>query len=160
MSASGAISNVTLRQPATARGSVTYEGRFEILSLSGSFLFSEAGGERTGRLSVSLAGPDGNVIGGGVAGLLIAAAPVQVIVGCFSMGEVEQVQKPGHPEGQITPPSLGALPVSGAKSPPSFGSLSASSGGGGGPASPPPLNQHHHEPSTSSPPGVASFPWR
>lgn len=55
------------------------QGRFEILSLSGSFLLSESGGQRsrTGGLSVSLAGPDGRVLGG-VAGLLIAASPVQV----------------------------------------------------------------------------------
>jgi hypothetical protein len=31
---------------------------------------------------VSLAGPDGRLLGGGVAGLLIAASPVQVL--CFS----------------------------------------------------------------------------
>ncbi|PWZ40438.1 AT-hook motif nuclear-localized protein 10 [Zea mays] len=55
-------------------------GRFEILSLSGSFLLSENGGQRsrTGGLSVSLAGPDGRVLGGCVAGLLTAASPVQV----------------------------------------------------------------------------------
>ncbi|CAN6486335.1 unnamed protein product [Victoria cruziana] len=80
MSANGAISNVTLRQPATSGGTVTYEGRFEIISLSGSFLLSESGGtrSRTGGLSVSLAGPDGRVMGGGVAGLLMAATPIQV----------------------------------------------------------------------------------
>lgn len=33
---------------------------------------------RTGGLSVSLAGPDGRVIGGGIAGLLTAASPIQV----------------------------------------------------------------------------------
>ena len=56
------------------------QGRFEILSLSGSILLSENGGQRsrTGGLSVSLAGPDGHVLGGGVAGLLTAASPVQV----------------------------------------------------------------------------------
>lgn len=56
------------------------QGRFDILSLSGSFLLSEVGGQRsrTGGLSVSLAGPDGRVLGGCVAGLLTAASPVQV----------------------------------------------------------------------------------
>jgi hypothetical protein len=56
------------------------QGRFEILALSGSFLVTESGGNRsrTGGLSVSLAGPDGRVIGGGVAGMLMAASPVQV----------------------------------------------------------------------------------
>lgn len=33
---------------------------------------------RSGGMSVSLASPDGRVIGGSVAGLLIAASPVQV----------------------------------------------------------------------------------
>jgi hypothetical protein len=33
---------------------------------------------RTGGLSVSLASPDGRVVGGGVGGMLIAASPVQV----------------------------------------------------------------------------------
>ncbi|XP_031501953.1 AT-hook motif nuclear-localized protein 11-like [Nymphaea colorata] len=88
LSASGAVSTVTLRQPSTSGGTVTYEGRFEILCLSGSYLLSEDGGtrSRTGGLSVSLASPDGRVVGGGVAGLLIAASPVQVIVGSFTYG--------------------------------------------------------------------------
>lgn len=56
------------------------QGRFEILSLSGSFTVTETGGvrSRTGGLSVSLASPDGRVIGGGIAGLLLAASPIQV----------------------------------------------------------------------------------
>lgn len=56
------------------------QGRFEILSLSGSFMPSDSGGtrSRSGGMSVSLASPDGRVVGGGVAGLLVAASPVQV----------------------------------------------------------------------------------
>ncbi|KAL3834957.1 hypothetical protein ACJIZ3_009693 [Penstemon smallii] len=85
LSANGAIRNVTLRQPATSGGTVTYEGRFEIISLSGSFQLSESNGNlsRTGGLSVSLAGSDGRVLGGGVAGMLQAASTVQIIVGSF-----------------------------------------------------------------------------
>lgn len=58
------------------------QGRFEIISLSGSFLLSENDGSRnrTSALSVSLAGSDGRVLGGGVAGVLTAASPVQVKV--------------------------------------------------------------------------------
>lgn len=57
------------------------QGRFEIISLSGSFLLSDNNGSRsrTGGLSVSLAGSDGRVLGGGVAGMLMAASPVQVL---------------------------------------------------------------------------------
>ena len=61
------------------------QGRFEILSLSGSFMPSDNGGTRgrSGGMSVSLASPDGRVVGGGVAGLLVAASPVQVSYFCF-----------------------------------------------------------------------------
>ncbi|CAL9207153.1 unnamed protein product [Musa hybrid cultivar] len=85
LSANGAVSAVTLRQSATSGGTVTFEGRFEILCLSGSYMLTDNGGSRsrTGGLSISLSSPDGRVIGGGVAGQLIAATPVQVIVGSF-----------------------------------------------------------------------------
>ncbi|XP_065859424.1 AT-hook motif nuclear-localized protein 7-like [Euphorbia lathyris] len=85
LSANGVISNVTLRQPDSSGGTLTYEGRFEILSLSGSFMPTENRGtrSRSGGMSVSLASPDGRVVGGGVAGLLVAASPVQVIIGSF-----------------------------------------------------------------------------
>ncbi|GAU37871.1 hypothetical protein TSUD_22870 [Trifolium subterraneum] len=86
LSANGAISKVALRQLGSSGGDIlTYEGRFEILSLSGSYTVSDNGGMKTreGGLSVSLAGPDGRVIGGAVAGLLTAAGPIQIIVGSF-----------------------------------------------------------------------------
>lgn len=59
---------------------VLLQGMFEILSLCGSFVPTENGltKSRVGRMSVSLAGPDGSVLGGGLAGLLVAAGPVQV----------------------------------------------------------------------------------
>lgn len=48
---------------------------------------TESGGtrSRTGGMSVALASPDGRVVGGGVAGLLVAASPVQVIKCLFEM---------------------------------------------------------------------------
>lgn len=56
------------------------QGHFDILSLSGSFLLAEDGDtrSRTGGLSVALAGSDGRIVGGCVAGMLMAATPVQV----------------------------------------------------------------------------------
>ncbi|CAL0308212.1 unnamed protein product [Lupinus luteus] len=88
LSATGAVSTVTLRQPSTSGGTVTYEGHFEILCLSGSYLLTDGGGSRnrTGGLSVSLASPDGRVIGGGIGGVLIASSQVQVIIGSFMLG--------------------------------------------------------------------------
>ncbi|KAK7344130.1 hypothetical protein VNO77_13435 [Canavalia gladiata] len=82
LSASGSISNASLRQPATSGGNITYEGQFEIVSLSGSYVFNERG-NRTGGLSVCLSNTDGQFIGGGIVGPLKAAGPVQVIIGTF-----------------------------------------------------------------------------
>ncbi|KAG8377214.1 hypothetical protein BUALT_Bualt08G0004900 [Buddleja alternifolia] len=63
--------------------SIFVQGRFDILSQSGSFILSEMVGQksRTGGLSIALAGPGGRVLGGTYAGLLVAASPV--IVGSF-----------------------------------------------------------------------------
>ncbi|KAL1541355.1 AT-hook motif nuclear-localized protein 7-like [Salvia divinorum] len=85
LSANGSVSNVMLRQPGMSGGLLTYEGRFEILTLRGSYTVSDNSGiiSRSGGLSVSLASPDGRVIGGGVAGLLMAASPIQIVVGSF-----------------------------------------------------------------------------
>ncbi|KAL6553647.1 hypothetical protein OROGR_007489 [Orobanche gracilis] len=73
-------------------------GRFEIISLSGFFLLSESNGNRsrTGGLSVSLAGSDGRVLGGGVAGMLKAASPVQVVVGSF-IADAKKTKSEGPP---------------------------------------------------------------
>ncbi|KAG8050673.1 hypothetical protein GUJ93_ZPchr0009g2273 [Zizania palustris] len=80
LSANGTISNVALNQPGSSGSTFTYEGRFEILQLTGSFTMAEEGGRRrTGGLSVSLAGPDGRVVGGVVAGMLRAASPIQLM---------------------------------------------------------------------------------
>ncbi|KAG8654476.1 AT-hook motif nuclear-localized protein 10 isoform X2 [Manihot esculenta] len=158
LSANGAISNVTLRQQASSGGTVTYEGRFEILSLSGSFLPSENGGQRsrTGGLSVSLSGPDGRVLGGGVAGLLTAASPVQVVVASF----ISDGRKESKLANQIEPLSAvtkfaPALGTTGPSSPPSRGTLSESSGGPGSP-----LNQSTGACNNSNPQGISILPWK
>ncbi|XP_043708943.1 AT-hook motif nuclear-localized protein 10-like isoform X2 [Telopea speciosissima] len=140
LSANGAISNVTLRQAATSGGTVTYEGRFEILSLSGSFLLSESGGQRSG----------------GVAGLLTAASPVQVVVGSFIADGRKESKSTNQSEPSSAPPKLtpggGAA---GAGSPQSRGTLSESSGGPGSP-----LNQSTGACNNSHPQGMANMPWK
>ncbi|XP_015068079.1 AT-hook motif nuclear-localized protein 1 [Solanum pennellii] len=95
LAANGAISNVTLRQPNSSGGTLTYEGHFEILSLTGSFMPSDNGvtKSRSGGMSVSLSGPDGRVMGGGLAGMLVAAGPIQIVVGSFLPGQ-QLEQKP------------------------------------------------------------------
>ena len=59
-----------------------WQGRFEILCLSGSYLVLDDGGTRTrsGGLCIALCGPDHRVIGGSVGGVLTAAGTVQVSV--------------------------------------------------------------------------------
>ncbi|KAJ1290200.1 hypothetical protein BS78_02G225400 [Paspalum vaginatum] len=143
LSANGAISNVTLRQTATSGGTVTYEGRFEILSLSGSFLVSDNGGHRsrTGGLSVSLAGPDGRVLGGSVAGLLTAASPVQIVAGSFNTErkKAPKQQKLAPPLSDPSPAPLSVAPTgvaAGPASPPSRGTTSLSESSGGPPSPP------------------------
>ncbi|XP_010544722.1 PREDICTED: AT-hook motif nuclear-localized protein 9-like [Tarenaya hassleriana] len=86
LSASGAVSTATLHQSSSSPATITYEGRFEILSLSASYLVTIDGSyrNRAGNLSVSLASPDGRVIGGGIGGTLYAYGMAwQVIVGSF-----------------------------------------------------------------------------
>ncbi|KAL2901419.1 AT-hook motif nuclear-localized protein 13 [Bienertia sinuspersici] len=118
LSANGSICNVNLRQPTSNGGVVQYEGRFEIISLSGSFLFSEnSGGLRTGGLSISLAGADGRVVGGGVAGMLMAATPVQIIVGSFIANGKKTKYMPSVPQSHVL--SFTAPPLQAAESPPS-----------------------------------------
>lgn len=92
LAANGSVSNVTLHQPSSSGGTLTYEGHYEILSLSGSFMPTDSGGtkSRAGGMSVSLAGPDGRVLGGGLAGMLIAAGPVQVVIGSFLPGHQQE----------------------------------------------------------------------
>ncbi|KAL3499474.1 hypothetical protein ACH5RR_038567 [Cinchona calisaya] len=117
LSANGVISSVTLRQPDSSGGTLTYEGRFEILSLTGSFMPSETGGirNRSGGMSVSLASPDGRVVGGGVAGLLVAASPVQIVVGSFLAGnQHEQKTKKQKPDHVTVTPTAG-YPISSAE---------------------------------------------
>lgn len=154
LSANGTISTATLRQAATSGGTATYEGRFDILSLCGSFMLTEVAGHksRTGGLSVALAGPDGSVLGGCVAGLLVAASPVQVIVGSF-LPDAQREVSANYVEpssAQRATPGSGA----GASSSPSRGTLSESSGG---PASPLNLSSGAYNNITQS---MSGIPWK
>ncbi|KAF1897779.1 hypothetical protein Lal_00032539 [Lupinus albus] len=83
LSGSGTVTNVTLRQPAAAGTVVTLHGRFEILSLAGSFLPPPAPPGATS-LTVFLGGGQGQVVGGNVVGPLIASGPVIVIASSFT----------------------------------------------------------------------------
>nr|CAB3485584.1 unnamed protein product [Digitaria exilis] len=115
------------------------EGHFDILSLSGSFLLAEDGDtrSRTGGLSVALAGSDGRIVGGCVAGMLMAATPVQVVVGSF-IAEGKKPKEEQHPKREpasvpLHAPGFGAASTA---SPPSDGTSSEHSDDPGSPIGP------------------------
>lgn len=96
LSATGCVTNVTLRQPAaaaagSASGSIlTLHGRFEILSLVGSVLPPPAPPGVSG-LTIYLAGPQGQVVGGCVVGALIASGPVVIMAATFMNATFERL---------------------------------------------------------------------
>ncbi|CAN8269684.1 unnamed protein product [Cochlearia groenlandica] len=98
LSGNGTVANVTLRQPSTASvvsapaapAVLALQGRFEILSLTGSFLPGPAPPGSTG-LTIYLAGGQGQVVGGSVVGPLVAAGPVMLIAATFSNATYERL---------------------------------------------------------------------
>ncbi|KAJ1267391.1 hypothetical protein BS78_07G052700 [Paspalum vaginatum] len=129
LSAAGTVANVTLRQPQSSQTGpaspavATLHGRFEILSLAGSFLPPPAPPGATS-LAAFLAGGQGQVVGGSVAGALIAAGPVVVVAASFSNVAYERLPledgdevAPPAPAGSDqpgVPPFVGADPSAGA----------------------------------------------
>ncbi|KAG8363515.1 hypothetical protein BUALT_Bualt19G0030300 [Buddleja alternifolia] len=153
LSGNGTVNNVSLRQPAAAGSVVTLHGRFEILSLSGSFLPPPAPPGATS-LTIYLAGGQGQVVGGNVVGALIASGPVIIIASSFTNVAYErlpleeeeglQMQPPVSSDGggggghQFPDPSLGLpflnLPINnmGNGQIPMDGAWAAGNSGGGG----------------------------
>ncbi|CAM0907873.1 unnamed protein product [Alopecurus aequalis] len=125
ISASGAVSTATLHQDASSGSVVTYEGRFEILCLSGSYLVIDDGVSRTrnGGLCIALCGTDHRVIGGSVGGVLTATGTVQVVVGSFMYAGSKKKSKKGKAEQEAVVEACEA---------------SNGSGGGGEEETPPP----------------------
>lgn len=98
LSGSGSVANVTLRQPSAPGAVVALHGRFEILSLTGTFLPGPAPPGSTG-LTVYLAGGQGQVVGGSVVGSLVAAGPVMVIAATFANATYERLPLDEDDEG-------------------------------------------------------------
>ncbi|KAJ4874186.1 AT-hook motif nuclear-localized protein 19 [Raphanus sativus] len=132
LSGNGTVANVTLRQPSAAAVAappggapvLALQGRFEILSLTGSFLPGPAPPGSTG-LTIYLASGQGQVVGGSVVGPLMAAGPVMLIAATFSnatyerlpLDEEEAAERGG---GGVVPGQIGGV-----------GSPLSSGGGGG-----------------------------
>lgn len=91
LTGNGTVTNVTLRQPAGPPGAVvSLQGRFEILSLSGSFLPPPAPPAASG-LTIYLSGGQGQVVGGAVVGPLLASGPVVMMVASFGNAAYERL---------------------------------------------------------------------
>ncbi|GKE04668.1 AT-hook motif nuclear-localized protein 22-like protein [Tanacetum coccineum] len=106
LSGSGTVTNVTLKQPAAPGQVVTLHGRFEILSLSGSFLPPPAPPAASG-LTIYLAGGQGQVVGGGVVGPLLASGPVVIMAASFGNAAYERLPL----EDEETTPGSGNGPL-------------------------------------------------
>ncbi|XP_038718446.1 AT-hook motif nuclear-localized protein 28-like [Tripterygium wilfordii] len=83
---SGSVDNVTLRQPSTTNpgATITFHGRFDILSINATFLPQTTSHPSPNIFTISLAGPQGQIVGGVVAGGLMAAGPVFLIATSFN----------------------------------------------------------------------------
>ncbi|CAO2202252.1 unnamed protein product [Urochloa humidicola] len=96
LAGTGAVTDVSLRHPsppspsAADAAAVVFRGRYEILSISATFLapsMTTAAAARAAAardLSVSLAGPHGHIVGGAVAGPLVAATTVVILAAAFT----------------------------------------------------------------------------
>ncbi|CAJ1973100.1 unnamed protein product [Sphenostylis stenocarpa] len=91
LSGTGAVANVALRQPA---GSVlTFPGRFEIVSITGTVLPPPAPPGSDG-LSVYLSGAQGQVVGGIVVAPLVASSHVVLVAASFANAMFERLPLP------------------------------------------------------------------
>ncbi|GAA0150314.1 hypothetical protein LIER_09280 [Lithospermum erythrorhizon] len=131
LSGTGTVNNVTLRQPAAAGSVVTLHGRFEILSLSGSFLPPPAPPGATS-LTIYLAGGQGQVVGGNVVGALVASGPVIIIAASFTNVAYERLPLDEDEQLPVPPQSSGG-------------------GGGGGSGSGSGANNPYSDPSIGFP---------
>ncbi|OEL24025.1 hypothetical protein BAE44_0014958 [Dichanthelium oligosanthes] len=94
LTGTGTVADVSLRHPSSSAAAdgggsavVVFRGRYEILSISATFLapsMSAAVPRAVRDLSISLAGPHGQIVGGAVAGPLVAATTVVVLAAAFT----------------------------------------------------------------------------
>ncbi|KAJ8561398.1 hypothetical protein K7X08_027588 [Anisodus acutangulus] len=87
LNGSGTVTNVTLKQPLINNphnsSVITFHGSFNILSISATIVPQSISGVAIG-FSISLAGPQGQVVGGPVIGPLLSAGPVYLIAASFN----------------------------------------------------------------------------
>ncbi|KAL8494771.1 hypothetical protein ACS0TY_025574 [Phlomoides rotata] len=95
LNGNGVVTNVTLKQPSTTPGAtVTFHGRFDILSISATILPPGGGiAAANGPFALTLAGPQGQVVGGHVVGQLLSAATIYLIAANFSNPTYHRLQQ-------------------------------------------------------------------
>lgn len=123
LSGTGAVTNVTLRQPPAGAGgssstssasavNLTLHGRFEILSLTGTSLPPPAP-PGAGGLTIYLAGGQGQVVGGSVVGPLTASGPVVLMAASFANAVYDRLPLELQEEADSTTPPPAASQSSG-----------------------------------------------
>lgn len=119
----GAVADFTIRHPAAATpgATVTFHGRFEILSISATFLPHPTPFQIPNAFKISVAGPQGQILGGAVVGPLLAAGPVFVVSATFNSPSYNRLPSPeddgsnsvsgsgGCGEGHSPPVSVGGV---------------------------------------------------
>ncbi|KAF1894059.1 hypothetical protein Lal_00003976 [Lupinus albus] len=86
LSATGAVSSVSMRHQSDSSEVLKYEGCFEIVSLCGSCTFAsgtDGARHKNGMLSIILGKGDGSVVGGCIENSMIAATPIQLKGSCI-----------------------------------------------------------------------------
>lgn len=123
LTGSGTVANVTLRQPSATPGAiVTFHGRFDILSISATFMAQNGGGSCPpvpNIFAISLAGPQGQIVGGSVVAPLVAAGTVFVIAATFNNPSYHRLPVQEDQRNSVSGNGEGQSPVD-------------STGGGGG----------------------------
>ncbi|KAI4366252.1 hypothetical protein MLD38_022147 [Melastoma candidum] len=89
LSGSGTVSDISLRHSGSS-ALLNLRGKFEITMLTGTVLPPPAP-PSSGGLAVFMSGPQGQVVGGCVAGRLVAAGPVLVVAASFSNAVYERL---------------------------------------------------------------------
>ncbi|KAM3338068.1 AT-hook motif nuclear-localized protein 28-like [Capsicum galapagoense] len=86
LNGSGTVTNVTLTQPFTNNpdSTITFHGNFNILSISATIIPQSIFSKVLNGFSISLAGPQGQVVGGPVIRPLLSAGPVYLIAASFN----------------------------------------------------------------------------
>ncbi|XP_030454304.2 AT-hook motif nuclear-localized protein 28-like [Syzygium oleosum] len=89
LAGSGAVANFTLRHPSSSSpgATITFHGRFDILSISATFVAPQVASSTffvPDGFKISVAGPQGQMLGGSVAGPLVAVGPVFVVAATFN----------------------------------------------------------------------------